>query len=434
MDRWDVVVVGGGPSGLIAAAAAAQHGARTLLLESHGFLGGCAAMPMPILGFATSGGRKVIAGIPEAFVSELRRAGGALEDATHPVLQSFTTTDAEVLKAVADDFVARAGADVLLHTTVTGVEAEGDTITHVVAMPKGGEARYPARIVVDASGDADVAFAAGARFHAAEAPVQSATVQFTMANVDLVRTAQYLRAHPAESVYPISGGEQPRLFMGFQSLVAAARGAGVLREYPRDYVIFHQMMRADVVGVNTTKINVDCTRPEDLTRAEIEGRAQAWEVVNCLIRYIPGFESSYLLAFSDVLGVRETRRVVGLATLTREHVMSGAVPADTIAMSCYPIDIHDPRKAGPHLEVLAKPYGIPYGCLVPQKVANLLVAGRCLSATQEAMASARVMANCMAMGQAAGTAAALCARARVRPGDLEVDALRRVLRQDGAIL
>jgi hypothetical protein len=141
-----------------------------------------------------------------------------------------------------------------------------------------------------------------------------------------------------------------------------------------------------------------------------------------------------LLAFADILGVRETRRVVGLSTLTREHVVAGLIPPDTVAKSCYPIDIHDPRKPGPHLEVISKPYGIPYGCLVPHGVDNLLVAGRCLSATQEAMASARIMANCMAMGQAAGTAAAMRTRTGAAPRDLDVKSLRELLQRQGAIL
>ena len=432
--QWDIIVVGGGPSGLIAAVAAARNGARTLLIEKLGFLGGCAAMPMPILGFLSSEGERMVGGIPQRFVEELRNAGGATGDMPHPVLQSFTTTDSEILKAVADRYVASAGVTVLLHTSAIDVDMEEGEIRSVIGLSKEGIDRYPTKMVVDASGDGDLAFAAGARFQPNELPVQAATVQFTVANADLSATARYLQANPTESVYPLEKGRRPKLFMGFQGLVAEAREAGVMPTYPRDYLIFHQLMRRDVVGVNTTKISIDGVSSEDLTKAEVLGRRQAWEVVDCLTTYVPGFASAYLLSFADILGVRESRRVVGLSTLTREDVVSGRMPADTIARCCYPIDIHDPRSAGPHLEPIAHAYGIPIGCLIPEGIGNLLVAGRCLSATQDAMASARIMASCMAMGHAAGTAAAICTRVGSRPSELDAEVLRDQLRREGAIL
>lgn len=434
---WDVVIAGGGPAGLVAALAAARNNAKVLLIERYGFLGGSATMPMPILGFTTSEGERMVGGIPEEIVQRLRDRGGAGEHHPHPVLQSFTSIDGETLKSVADEMAAEDGVVCLLHSYVAGVRVARDRIIEVIVEGKGGCRRFTADTFVDATGDADLAALAGAPFHIGrdgDGMTQSITVQFQVGKVDIDQTRAYVRAHPGESVYPLEPAVPQRLFMGFQSLVAQARARDMLKSYPRSYVIFHTMLREDLVGVNTTKANLSGLDAGSLTRAEIEGREQAWEVLSFLREYIPGFADSYLLSFPTLLGVRETRRIDGEYVLTSDDITEGRVFPDTIAKSRYPIDIHDPSVAGPSLRLLKSPYGIPYTCLIPQKVNNLLVAGRCISATHEALASARVMATCMAMGQAAGTAAAICAQEGKSPKDLDGIELRRILRSQGAMV
>ena len=293
------------------------------------------------------------------------------------------------------------------------------------------------RIVIDASGDGDIAYSAGAPSvigRESDGRTQAMTVQFTMSNVDAGEAQRYLEQHPEESVYPVVTGEEARLFMGYPTLVRKARADGLLRRYPRSYVIFHTLMRQDSVGVNSTKINMDALEPGALTLAEVEGRRQALELVRFLQVHVPGFAHSHLERFATHLGVRETRRVMGRYVLQSQDVLEGRRRDDSIALSCYPIDIHDPTDEGPHLQVIEKPYGIPFGCLVPRNVANLLVAGRCISASHEALSSVRAMANCMAMGHAAGDAAALCLQHDVAPDGLDVEELRAVLVKERALV
>jgi hypothetical protein len=193
-------------------------------------------------------------------------------------------------------------------------------------------------------------------------------------------------------------------------------------------------MRDDMVGVNTTKVNVTGLNPENLTKAEIEGRKQTLELVQFLREYVPGFEDSVLLYFPTHLGIRETRRIVGRYVLTIEDIQSAANFPDGIARCRYPVDIHDPSEQGPVLRNLDEPYSVPFSSLQPKNVKNLLVAGRCLSASHEALASVRVMATCMAMGQAAGTAAAICLKRGVAQYSIDVKELQTVLKEQGALL
>jgi len=434
---YDIIVVGGGPAGLVAAIAAARRAKSVLLVERYGFVGGSATMPMPILGFLTSRGERVIGGIPQEFIDRLAALGGTSGHFTHPVLQSFTPVDAEALKLLADRMLEEAGAATLLHATAVDVGMDGGRIASLSIETEEGLVSLRPRIVIDASGDGDVAHAAGvpsAVGRESDGRTQAMTVQFTMSGVDIGETRRYLEHHPEESVYPITAGEASRLFMGFPSLVRQARADGLLERYPRSYIIFHTLMRDDHVGVNSTKINCNALDPGATTTGEIEGRRQSLELVRFLQERIPGFSRSYLERFAPLLGVRETRRIAGSYVLQRQDVLEGRRPDDSIALSCYPIDIHDPTDEGPHLRLIERPYGIPFGCMVPREVPNLLVAGRCISATHEALSSVRAMANCMAMGQAAGDAAALCLAADQTPGTLDVGLLRRTLASEGAIL
>ena len=433
----DVLVAGAGPAGCTAALAAARNGARVMLVERYGFLGGSATMPMPLLGFTTSEGEKLLGGLPVEIVERLRSLGGAIGPFTHPTLQSFIPTDGEILKCLLDDLMNEAGVKVLLHSAITGPILDGDVLKGVVVENKSGRREIASRIVVDATGDADVAAAAGAPFSLGREEdhlTQAATTQFQIDGVEIGEARAYLERHPAESVYPVTPGETARVFMGFPTLVEQARTQGYLASYPRSYVIFHTMIRESLVGVNTTKMVLNGVDAADLTRAEVAGRKQAMEITKFLRDFVPGFANSRLLSFPTHLGVRETRRILGRYVLTGEDLLAGREFADGIARSRYPIDIHDPARTGPDLRLLKKFYTIPYASLLPRKIVHLIVAGRSLSATPEAMSSARVMGTCMAMGQAAGTAAALCARERISPESLDAGRLRRVLTEQGALV
>jgi glycine/D-amino acid oxidase-like deaminating enzyme len=413
----DVLVVGAGSAGSTAAIAAARTGARTLLVDRLGFLGGTSTAVLDTFyAFFTPGERprKVVAGIADEVVAALRSEGAAFERPNTYGAGTGITYDPETLKRVWESLVVGAGADVLLHSFVHGVDVEDGRVAAVRLWTKGGERIVRARCVVDASGDGDVCHLAGAPYEPPGEDVQSLSTVFRMANVDVER---------AESV--------PKA-----ELWALMRDAGASGRYrlPRIEGSVHRTPQRGVMMALMTRVrSVDATDPEQLTQAELEGRRQCHEYFRFLRENVPGYEEAVLVSTSPAIGVRESRRILGEHVLSAEEILSATQFPDQIALCGAPIEDHhagsDTRWV--YLEEGAA-YGIPYRCLLPREVDGLLVAGRCFSATHDAHASARSMATCMAMGQAAGTAAALSLAAGVEPRALDPDVLRALLREDGA--
>ena len=413
----DVLVVGSGSAGSTAAIAAGRAGAKTLLLERYGFLGGTSTLVLDTFyGFYTPGSKslKVVGGIPDLVVDGLRRLGACFERPNTYGAGTGITYHPDVLKVVWERLVQAAGVRVLLHTWVQDVERTGDRVTGVVVATKKGLHRIAARMIVDASGDADVCHYAGAPYELAgdEEPAQTLTTTFRMVNVDLERR----NALPK--------GE-------LQRLMAAATGYDLPRREGSD----HAMPVPGMTSTIMTRVDARATDPEDLTRAEIEGRRQALEYARFLRDRVPGYENASLAGFGTQIGIRETRRIRGEYRLTKEDVLSARRFDDPIGLCGAPIEDH---RAGPGTKWQylsdGQCVGIPYRTLLPQKVANVLVAGRCFSATHDAHASVRSMAQCMAMGQAAGSAAALALAAGTSPKEVPYRGLRDRLLGLGAIL
>lgn len=413
----DVLVVGAGSAGSTAAIAAARTGARTLLVDRLGFLGGTSTAVLDTFyAFFTPGGqpRKVVAGIADEVVAALKAEGAAFERPNTYGAGTGITYDPETLKRVWEALVVGAGADVLLHSFVHGVDVEDGRVAAVRLWTKGGERVVRARCVVDASGDADVCHLAGAPYEPPGEDVQSLSTVFRMANVDVARAEAFPK------------GE----------LWALMREAGASGRYrlPRIEGSVHRTPHAGVMMALMTRMrSVDATDPEQLTRAELEGRRQCHEYFRFLRENVPGYEQAVLVSTSPAIGVRESRRILGEHVLGADEILSAAQFPDQIALCGAPIEDHH-AGADTRWEYLEEgaAYGIPYRCLLPRGVGGLLVAGRCFSATHDAHASARSMATCMAMGQAAGTAAALSVSAGVEPRALDTDLLRARLREDGA--
>lgn len=434
--KWDVIVVGGGPTGIVAAIAAARCGAKVMIIERYGFLGGLATFHLPILSFFDSNGERMVSGIPEEFIQRVKSMGGSPGHFTHTILQSYTPVDSEIVKLVALLMMQESGVDLLLHNMVVDVEVSNDSIDNLLVQSKSGYHKYSSSIIVDATGDADIAFRSGASVRVGrekDGLTQAATLLFRMGNVNLEEVREYLIKYPEESYYPLEDIEKTYIFMGFKKLVEQGKLHGDYN-IPRDYLIFHRVIRDDEVAINTGKILGLALDVGDLTDAEIEGKKQMMELVNFLKKYVPGFARAYLIDSTVQIGIRETRRIIGEYVLSTEDVLSGRKFSDGIARSKYPLDIHDPTLASSFLQQLSAPYEIPYRCLIPKIISNLLVAGRCISATHEALSSARVMGTCMATGQAAGVAAALCALDGISPGKLEVSRLLGALRSQGALV
>lgn len=421
-DLWktDVLVVGSGSAGATAAITAAREGASVALVERYGFMGGTSTMVLDTFyGFYTPGEppRKVVGGVPDLVVDALMERKVALIRPNTYGAGNGVTYDPEVLKIVWEQLAQEAGVKLLYHTMVVDVIKEGSRVTGVLAINKREALRLEADVVIDASGDADVAAAAGVPFESAEdGPVQSLTTTFRMLNVntDVARTVKKDQLH---------------------ALMAEAIASGDY-DLPRKEGSVHITPFDGVMATNMTRVaEIDPTDPVQLTGAEIEGRRQALVYAEFLRDFVPGYEESILADLSTQIGIRESRRIFGEYRLTRKDVLEARAFEDAIAQCGAPIEDH--HSGGDTLwEYLpqGETYGIPYRCLKPAEVDGILVAGRCLSADHNAHASVRSMGQCMAMGQAAGVAAAQSVSSGVTPRNLSVTDLRNRLMKLGAVV
>ncbi len=417
LDHCDVLVIGGGSAGSAAAVAAAEAGAKTILVERYGFLGGTGAMVLDTFyGFFTPGlERKVVGGIPDRVVAGLKARGVLIKRPNTYGAGAGYTYDPETLKVVWDELVTRAGVKLLLHSYFVDALCDGDKVTGAVVGTKQGLRAVHAATVVDASGDADVVARAGGAFEDAGATgtAQSLTTTFKMINVDVERA----RAFPKTDLW--------------QKMAAAAESG----EYnlPRKEGSSHVTPLANVMVTNMTRVaGVDPTDPAALSEAEQEGRKQAFEYARFLHDQVPGYERAVLGGLSTQIGVRESRRVRGEYWLTKEDVLGARKFGDAVARCGAPIEEHH-AGGDTRWEYLpeGETYDIPFRCLVPATLDGVVVAGRCLSASHDAHASVRSIGQCLAMGQAAGLAAVL-AKGEVRA--VATDTLRSRLTDIGAVL
>jgi len=444
----EVVVCGGGPGGLPTAIAAARHGAEVLLIERYGFLGGLATAGLiaPMLGHTASRSTQhIVEGLLKETTERMHALGGApsWEEACQEWGIRF---NAEAFKYVADEMVQEAGVDLLLHTLVTDAIVEDGQIRGLIIESKSGRQAVVGKVVIDATGDADVAFRAGVP---------------TTQGREFDGQVQSMGSFVHIGGVPDLSEEERRAAM---ERVRQAMERGELHFYNPNFAAVNTVHR-DHFSPNMTRAGGDPTSARDLTRAELKVRRDVWRLMTFLQQEVPGFENCYVRATSPQVGPRESRQVMGEYVLTGEDVREGRKFNDAIARGSWWIDIHCPlgQTYPVHLCVIECPrqeqcpfwlaehgrsmlhrdelyppdddwYDIPYRCLVPKDMDNLLVSGRCISATHQAMAGARVMGTCMAIGQAAGTAAALAVRDGIRPREVDVEELRRVLRSDGALV
>ncbi|WP_435156292.1 FAD-dependent oxidoreductase [Amycolatopsis sacchari] len=419
----DVVVAGGGPAGFCAAVAAARAGARTVLVERGPFLGGTAtgAMVASFMGFYWRTAL-VAGGIGHEITRRLVDAGGATgftpyilaEASENPLRVRTFPFDPEVLKLVLDDLAAEAGLDVRLHSqAVDPVVSEG-SVRGLVVQGRYAPEAIGAGVVVDATADAVVCRTAGC---AVENPQgrherQPMTMMARLSDVDIQR----FRALPREEKRRLArlGVAAGELAQQLLSLVSSPSGH-------------------DAFILMTRVSGLDGSDSEELTRAEIAGREQVRRVISFLRREVPGFENAHLSGIAPWIGVRETWRVMGDHLLTESDVLSGRQFPDAVAQAGGPLDVHDNTNGLTLVEPPA-PFSVPYRSLLPRGVERLLVAGRCLSATQAAMGAVRHMGTAMATGQAAGAAAALATQLGIPPRAVPADRLQALLREQGAIV
>lgn len=415
----DVIVVGSGSAGATAAIASARNGAKTVLIERFGFMGGTSTQVLDTFyGFYTPGSvaYKVVGGIPDDVVSRLKTFGAAFERPNTYGSGTGVTYDPMLLRVVWETLALEAGVRLLYHSFCTDVIMDGNRIRGVIVDGKRGLMCLTAPVIIDCTGDADVCFRAGAPYERAGDidPAQTLTTTFRMINVDTPRAKAFSKKAMWEKMEEASN-------MGGYDL-------------PRKEGSWHVTTQQGVIHTIMTRVaDVDATDPVALTGAEIEGRRQALEYARFLKNYVPGYENAELSWLSAPIGVRETRRVYGRYRLTREDCLTARKFEDAVGACGAPIEDHH---AGSDTAWTYLPdgmtYDIPYRTLLPQQIEGLLVAGRCFSATHDAHASCRSMAQTMAMGQAVGTAGALSIQADISPHELSIPALQDRLIQMGA--
>ncbi|MFF2449104.1 FAD-dependent oxidoreductase [Neobacillus sp. NPDC058068] len=440
---FDVVVAGGGPAGINAAIASGRAGAKTLLIERYGFLGGMStvALVYPWMTFHTNSGKQVIKGIAQEIVERLMEINGSpghLRD-TVGFTYSLTPYHPEKYKLLALDMLEEAGVEVLVHSFVDKVEVERNQISSLGLATKSGPIRVFAKRFVDTTGDADIAYLSGApclKGRDEDHKTQPMTMKFRMRGVNLEKVKEAMKANPSNFYKKTPIDELDHIpLTGVQGFYKEWSESGV--PINRDQVLFFAGPEEDEVLVNCTRVQgLDGTDVFDLSAGEKEGRKQVLMMAEFLQTKIPGFEKASISAVGTQIGIRETRRIDGQYVLTIEDVVDGKKFEDTIALSGYPIDIHDPSGKGVQAKDIEGDgsYGIPYRCLVPQKIDNLLVAGRCISTTHEALATTRLTPSAMATGQAAGAAAALSFTDHVAPKDLNITKLREHLAGNGVVI
>ncbi len=420
--RAEVLVLGGGMAGTVAAIAAARAGAATLLVERWGFLGGAAtaAAVGQFVGWETEAGRRVVGGIAEEIVGRLVALGASDGHTRFRMstghLMDRVQYDPELLKPVLDAMAGEAGATLFFHAMLAGATRAGGTIAEVALLTKAGLARVRPRIVVDASGDLDLLARAGAAFLDLEPgeAMQPATAMFRFGPVDFAA----FEAIPPEML---------------KDLAARGVAEGALA---RAALHASRVEGTEDAWFNIGRIALDATDPLALSAAEVEGRRQSLAAAGFLARAVPGCAAGRIVAFAPQLGIRESRRVHGLHVLTEQELRAGEAFPDRIAWGAYPMDVHPARGAGLTFDGFGADhaYCVPLRSLIPRGLDNVLVAGRGISATHRAHAATRVMPMAMAIGQAAGTAAAMAARANAAPAGCDTAALQAALRAGGAHL
>ncbi|MBR3954852.1 MAG: FAD-dependent oxidoreductase [Clostridia bacterium] len=416
--KYDLIVAGGGLSGVAAAVSAAREGLSVLLVEKSGCLGGAIAnnLVYPFMPYWTktdkvTNNRKYLS---QGIFKEMKqRHDSYVSDCKDHEFNS------EYFKIVLDDMTIEAGVDVLFHGIVYDVKTQGRNITEVDITAKGQKITVQADFFIDATGDGELFYLAGCDYQLgrdSDGLCQPMTTCFRMSGVDLDLFTE----------------ERPRL----QELYKEKQAKGEIKN-PRENILVFFGVGEDVLHFNTTRVvKLDPTNPFDVSRAEVIARKQIHELVSFLKENSKAFDESALISIAIDIGVRESRKLKGVHILTADELINCTRFEDSIALGNYDIDIHNPAGTGTSHRYFkdGEYYTIPYRCLLPKEFDNLLVVGRCLSATHEAQASVRIMPICCCLGEAAGTAVATAYKTNTNAHTVDIKTLQQKLKENGAAL
>lgn len=407
--EYDVIVAGSGPAGTAAAVMAGRIGAKVLIIEWNNAIGGISTSGMMShwTGSVTS----------PMYTEILQRSADMNEGEQKGKIQQFINP--ENLKTVYLDMLKDANVDVLLYTFVCGVVMEGDQLTGVITESKSGRRVFRSKVVVDGTGDGDVAAFAGVEYYKgreSDGKMQPTTLMFKVAGVDMSRA---VLLGSFESTYQTEKGELQAL-------------AKEHIPYPAGHLLAYKSTLPGIVTCNMTNCtDIDGTKAEDLTRAEIVCRSQMPAIVKYLREFVPGFENCYIISAGSMMGVRETRHFKGVYTLNENDILTAKVFDDWVVRGAhFNFDVHNMTGSGLDATGVQKHwtqpkgYTIPYGCLVPEKINGLLLSGRNISGTHIAHSNYRVMPICVGIGAAAGVAAATAIKKGVQVRDIKGEELQ----------
>lgn len=415
----DVLVLGGGPAGWGAAVSAAREGANTLLVESSTDIGGVATT-----GLMSHWTGHTVGGIYEEIVDRTHNQYGKNPLLSDAEMRKFI--DHETMKTRALEMLLEAGVKLLLNTMACEPLVEDNVLKGVFVENKSGRQLIRSKVVIDCTGDGDIAARSGAPYYKgreSDGAMQPMTLMVQVGGVEVERI-QYVNAF--EESYQVPAGDIQQL-------------ARMHIKAPAGHVLVYPSVFPGIVTLNMTNVTgVDGTNADDITKAYVQCRRQLPEIMAFLKEYVPGFENSYVLKSAAQIGVRETRHFKGMKTITEQDILEARVFPDwAVANAHFNFDVHNIGGAGLDETGCQKNftqqhgYTIPYGCLVPQKIDGLLLAGRCISGTHMAHANFRAMPICANMGQAAGVAAAMCVEQDIQPRALQVEQLQQRMRSLG---
>jgi ribulose 1,5-bisphosphate synthetase/thiazole synthase len=453
----DVAVIGGGAAGIAAAIAAAKNGARTILVEAGAMFGGELLSGMSIDGVLNGRGEWVVRGVAEEIFDECRKMDGFIGPLHDFRLICYVCCDPEIMKIAIARVLARYGVTPLLYTQMTDVASARGVVNSVVLTHKNQKTLLTAKYFIDASGDGDLAMLAGAptEFSDERGELQPLSLMFRMAGVENKPFLEFVRDNPtslavgeseavragrtddelAKAIY--DQGEPTVFFRGNGPFLGGAIQRGEM--FPTALIMIMPTSKArKEVCVNATRVaeNINGLNAIDVSAKVATLMDQVWQTSEFLRRNCPGFENAKFSALAPRVGIRETRRVMGEYVLTGDECAQGVKQRDVITKGAHHIDIHQDGIRQVRVPIAdGGSYDIPFGCLIPRDVRNVLVAGRCISTDRVANGTTRIMGQCMGMGHAAGAATAMCIAAGyddVRR--LSVPALQQKLREQGAVL
>jgi len=437
--KTDVLIAGGGPAGVAAAVSAARCGAKVMLIERSGFIGGTAVTGLCLHTFHNSNGEKIVKGFPGELIGRLEEIGGTIGpvEIKNAHMRTTTPIDHELMKYILIKLMDENKVELLLHSFASDVIAEGNKIEAVIVETKSERRKIKADVVIDATGDGDIAAWAGAPYKKGreeDGLMQAMSLVYKMVNVNIDEALE----HIGKGMAYVEKGDEGKICMWFSADLDNYKDhVEEEKLFPYSHHMFwgNSFHKGDI-NLNITRIiKLDPTDADELTRAEMEARYQVYRTSEFLKKYVPGFEKAYVVSSSPFIGIRETRRIMGEYILTEDDVINGRKFEDAITRCAYPVDVHDPKGQGTiFAQVKNDYYEIPYRCLLPLDVDNLIVAGRCISTTVRAIASARTMITAMSLGQAAGVAAALSSKDGILPRNEDVNKVREVLKEQGAML